>query len=94
MSRVPARLGSAERHVLLCMTRLHNPVITWSRRDGSALYENRALTEELCQLLVRRGFLDETLEDGHIIYQVNKAGNEAALKLRTALDGFTGSTGR
>lgn len=86
MSRVP--------DVLLRMTDPLGPTPAWSRRDGRALYESRALTELICQKLALREYLDETLKDGRSVFRVNEKGHKAAGKLRRDLDSFGPPTGR
>jgi hypothetical protein len=90
--RLPA-LGTAEKEVLLKLTTAGDPG-TWSRDDGSALYESRALTELLCQRLAVRGYLEETHDGACTRYSVSSAGVSKAEQLRDRLSGFTVTTGR
>lgn len=61
MSKLPRRVGTAEREVIHKMLRL--PGQRWST-NSPALYESRAFTEELLQSLTGRGFVRETVNVG------------------------------
>jgi hypothetical protein len=75
--------GTAHAEVLLKLTAAKRKEPVWRLKDGDALYdENRALTDAVCQGLVRHGFLDEKLEDNSPVYTVTKAGKEKASELR------------
>jgi hypothetical protein len=79
------RFGTAHGEVLLKLTAPTRESATWNRSNG-ALYENRALTEILCEGLARIGFLDEHPgEKGVVTYAVNKAGLHKAWELRSQL---------
>lgn len=80
MSRRP--FGTAQKEVLLKLTAPGRKEASWSLKDGTPLYESRALTSTLCQGLVRHGYLDELSDDGHIVYVVNKDGLRKARQLR------------
>lgn len=82
---LPARLGSAEKAVLLKMTQPGLPLLEWNSKDGKPLYENREFTEKLLQRLVMRGYVKETHEDGHTMYRVMKQGEQVADRVRGEL---------
>lgn len=70
--------GTAEREVLLKFTAPQWTDGTWSRTTGRSLYENRALTDAICQGLVRHGYLAETVKDGVSHYTLTTAGQQQA----------------
>lgn len=77
--------GTAEAEVLLKLTSPKwGP--SWSKQDGYALYESRALTEAICQGLVRHGFLDEALVGTGVTYLVTDDGMRKAHGLRLRRD--------
>lgn len=92
--RIPPRLGSAEKAVLLSLTGGPDRALSWSRNDGHAIYENREWTEQLCLRLTSRGHLAETVEGSCARYTVTEEGAEEANRLRNELSGFTVTTGR
>jgi len=81
MARRPP-FGTAHREVLLNLTSSRRSQPTWSLADGTALYESRALTDMLCQGLVRQGLLDEEYDGRYSRYTVNQAGHAKAKQLR------------
>lgn len=83
MRRLP--FGTAQAEVLLKLTSPKwGP--SWSKQDGFALYESRALTDAICQALVRHGFLDETPIGTGVTYLVTDAGKRKAHELRLRRD--------
>lgn len=80
MAKLP--FGTAQADVLLKLTSPRREEQTWSIRTGIALYESRALTDAVCQSLVRHGFLDEELRDSIPAYTVTAAGQRKAHELR------------
>lgn len=75
--------GTAHGEVLLKLTSPTRQEASWSLKDGTALYENRALTNTLCQGLAVQGYLDEAVEDNVSTYTVNAAGRRRAQELRS-----------
>lgn len=75
--------STAQRDVLLKLT--HYQDGTWSKKEGTAIYESRALTDALCQALVLQGYLDEELDGTISIYTVNASGRAKAEELRAWL---------
>lgn len=80
MRKLP--FSTAQADVLLRLTTHRRANRAWSLKDGTALYESRALTNTLCQSLVQHGFLDEKLKDNTPVYTVNAAGWRKADELR------------
>lgn len=76
--------GTAEREVLLKLTSPRWCDGTWTRTTGHSLYESRALTDAVCQGLVRHGYLDETLNNGISVYTVTEAGKAKAWDIRAS----------
>jgi hypothetical protein len=73
-------IGTAGTQVLLKLAALPRDTC-WSREDGTALYESRALTDAVCQRLVQSGYLTETLKGTLSVYSINKAGRQKALEI-------------
>lgn len=71
-------MGTAEQYVLARLTAGLRPLLSWSRSDGTSIYENREFTERLCMALTARGYVDETFESHATRYTVNQAGMRAA----------------
>lgn len=71
MSRLPVRVGSAEREVLFKLTGLVGQ--RWGT-NSPALYESRAFTQDILLRLAGRGFVRETLKDDCAIYTLTGKG--------------------
>lgn len=77
--------GTAEKEVLLKLTtpkRMREGLTSWSQKDGTALYDNRAMTEAVCQRLAALGLVDHAVENGANMYQVNSEGFSKANWIR------------
>lgn len=80
MRRIP--FGTAQTEVLL---RITNPKWcdgAWAERGSPVLYENRAMTQAVCQSLAAHGLLDERIDGTSCIYTVNPLGQNKANQLR------------
>lgn len=77
--------GTAQRDVLLKLTSPWRSAPSWSLKDGTALYESRALTDAICQGLVRHGYLNESPAGSTVIYTVTEDGHRRADELRGGL---------
>lgn len=84
MSRVPP-FGTAHAEVLVRMASPQGANGRWSLKDGTALYENRALTDVLCQGLTQQGYLEADLDGQCYSYRLSKAGQRKAEELRRGL---------
>lgn len=73
MSRIPPRVGTAEKDVLHRLIQLG----TWSANDP-ALYESRVFTESLIQRLVTRGYASEDMKKSPVVYRPTPAGHKWA----------------
>lgn len=71
MSKLPVRVGSAEREVLCKLTGLTGQ--RWTT-NSPALYESRAFTQQLLLRLTGRGFVRETLKDDCTVYTLTGKG--------------------
>lgn len=85
--RTTPRLASSAAEVLLRLTSPKRDDDSWNAKDGVCLYESRALTEMVCQRLVRHGYLDEAHTDDGTVYTVNQLGRHKADELRLAREG-------
>jgi hypothetical protein len=70
--------GTADEEVLLKLA----PLGSWNRRTGRPLYDCPAMTEAVCQKLVRHGFLREKPVGLTVTYTVTAAGENKAAAIR------------
>lgn len=77
MRRPP--FGTAHAEVLVKLARRGK---SWSPQNGAALYENRLLTNAICQGLVLQGLLSEEFDGITPTYTVTREGHNKAKQLR------------